>query len=68
MVSTRGLAAIFDIAAFRQAMIAPVKKSVNHSKTVTSMREMRMTRATIRAILGTLSIDDENVNENVRKQ
>ena len=39
------LAAIFDLAAFRQAMIAPFKKSVNHSKTVTSMREMRMIRA-----------------------
>ena len=51
-----GLAAIFDLAAFRQAMIAPVKKSVNHSKTVTSMREMRMIRATIRAIL---SVENE---------
>ena len=40
-----GLAAIFDLAAFRQAMIAPVKKSVNHSKTVTSMREIGMIRA-----------------------
>ena len=36
-----GLAATFDLAAFRKDMIAPVKKSVNHSKTVTSMREMR---------------------------
>ena len=36
-----GLAATFDLAAFRKLMIAPVKKSVNHSKTVTSMREMR---------------------------
>ena len=36
-----GLAAAFDLAAFRQDMIAPVKKSVNHSETVTSMREMR---------------------------
>ena len=36
-----GLAATFDLAAFRKVMIAPVKKSVNHSKTVTSMREMR---------------------------
>ena len=30
---------------FTRGMIAPVKKSVNHSKTVTSMREMRMIRA-----------------------
>ena len=36
-----GLAATFDLAAFRNDMIASVKKSVNHSKTVTSMREMR---------------------------
>ena len=36
-----GLAAAFDLAAFRKVMIAPVKKSVNQSKTVTSMREMR---------------------------
>ena len=28
----RGLAATFDLAAFRKGMIAPVKKSVNHSK------------------------------------
>ena len=35
-----GLAAAFDLAAFRKVMIAPVKKSVNQSKTVTSMREM----------------------------
>ena len=33
-----GLAATFDLAAFRRDMIAPVKKSVNHSKIVTSMR------------------------------
>ena len=34
-----GLATAFDLAAFRLSMIAPVKKSVNHSKTVASMRE-----------------------------
>ena len=45
MLTTGGLAAIFDLAAFCQAMIAPVKQSVNHSKTVTSMREMRMIHA-----------------------
>ena len=28
-------------------MIAPVKKSVNHSKTVTSMREMRRIHAVL---------------------
>ena len=43
-------AAIFDLAAFRRAMIAPVKKSVNHSKTVTSMREMRMIRRAILSV------------------
>ena len=36
-----GLAATFDLAAFGLYMIAPVKKSVNHSKTLTSMREMQ---------------------------
>ena len=40
-----GLAAAFDLAAFRKVMIAPVKKSVNQSKTVTSMREMRRIHA-----------------------
>ena len=40
-----GLAATFDLAAFRKVMIAPVKKSVNHSKTVTSVREMRRIHA-----------------------
>ena len=40
-----GLAAAFDLAAFRKVMIAPVKKSVNHSKTVTSMREIRRIHA-----------------------
>ena len=40
-----GLAATFDLAAFRKVMIAPVKKSVNHSKTVMSMREMRRIHA-----------------------
>ena len=34
-----GLATVFDLAAFRLSMIAPVKKSVNHSRTVASMRE-----------------------------
>ena len=34
-----GLATAFDLAAFRLSMIAPVKKSVNHSRTVASMRE-----------------------------
>ena len=35
----RGLATAFDLAAFLLSMIAPVKKSVNHSRTVASMRE-----------------------------
>ena len=35
----RGLAAAFDLAAFRLSMIAPVKKSVNPSRTVANMRE-----------------------------
>ena len=34
-----GLATAFDLAAFRLSMIAPIKKSVNHSRTVVSMRE-----------------------------
>ena len=34
-----GLATAFDLAAFRLSMIVPVKKSVNHSRTVASMRE-----------------------------
>ena len=34
-----GLAKAFDLAVFRLSMIAPVKKSVNHSRTVASMRE-----------------------------
>ena len=33
-----GLATAFDLAAFQLSMIAPVKKSVNHPKTVASMR------------------------------
>ena len=37
-----GLATAFDIAAFRLSMIVPVKKSVNHSRTVASMRETGM--------------------------
>ena len=42
------LAATFDLAAFGLYMIAPVKKSVNHSKTLTCMREMQriLARAT----------------------
>ena len=36
------LAATFDLAAFGLYMIAPVKKSVNHLKTVTNMRDMRV--------------------------
>ena len=40
-----GVAASFDPAAFGKDIIAPVKKSVNHSKTVTSMCEMRRIRA-----------------------
>ena len=35
-----GLATAFDLAAFRLSMIAPVKKSVNHPRTVASMRVM----------------------------
>ena len=38
-VNQGGLATAFDLAAFRLSMIAPVKKSVNHSRTVASMRE-----------------------------
>ena len=34
-----GLATAFGLTAFRLSMIAPVKKSVNHSRTVASMRE-----------------------------
>ena len=43
-----GLAATFDLAAFGLYMIAPVKKSVNHLKTLTSMREVqrRLARTT----------------------
>ena len=37
--SQGGLATAFDLAAFQLSMIAPVKKSVNHSRTVGSMRE-----------------------------
>ena len=33
------LATAFDLAAFRLSMIAPVKKSVNHSRTVASIRK-----------------------------
>ena len=34
-----GLATAFDLAAFRLSMIAPVEKSVNHSRTIASMLE-----------------------------
>ena len=34
-----GLATAFDLAAIRLSMIAPVKKSVNRSRTAASMRE-----------------------------
>ena len=34
-----GMATAFYLAAFPLSMIAPVKKSVNHSRTVASMRE-----------------------------
>ena len=38
--STRGgLATAHDLAAFRLSTIAPVKKTVNHSRTVASMPE-----------------------------
>ena len=40
-----GLAATFDLAAFALHMIAPVKKSVNHSKTLTSMRDVQRSLA-----------------------
>ena len=40
-----GLAATFEPAAFGLYMIAPVKKSVNHSETLTSMREVQGSRA-----------------------
>jgi len=40
-----GLAATFDLAAFGLYVIAPVKKSVNHSKTLTSMREAQRSLA-----------------------
>ena len=33
-----GLATAFDLAAFQLSMIVPVKKSVNHPRTVASMR------------------------------
>ena len=34
-----GLTTAFDLAAFRLSMIALVKKSVSHSRTIASMRE-----------------------------
>ena len=37
-VTQGGLATAFDLATFRLSMIAPVKKSVNHPRTVASMR------------------------------
>ena len=36
-----GLAATFDLDALLVSMIAPVKKSGNHSKTITGLRIMR---------------------------
>ena len=39
-----GLAATFDLAAFLVSMITLVKKSVNHLRTVTSMRKTRKYR------------------------
>ena len=36
-----GLTNAFNLAAFRLSLIAPGKKSVNHSRTVASMRETR---------------------------
>jgi len=41
LLNQGGLAATFDLAAFLVPMIAPVKKSVNHLRTVTSMRITR---------------------------
>ena len=35
-----GLVMAFDLAAFRLSMIAPLKKSVSHPRTVASMRVM----------------------------
>ena len=43
-----GLADTFDLAAFGLYMIAPVKKSVNLSKTLTSMREVEQRLANAR--------------------
>ena len=40
-----GRAATFDLAASGLYMFAPVKKSVNHSKTLTSMREVQGSRS-----------------------
>ena len=37
--SQGGLATAFDRATFRLSMIAPVKKSVNHARTVACLRE-----------------------------
>ena len=40
-----GVVATFDLAAFGLFLIAPEKKPVNHSKTLTSMRELQGSRA-----------------------
>ena len=39
-----GMAATFDLTAFLVSMIAPVKKSVNHLRTIASMRKTRTPR------------------------
>ena len=39
VTSGGGLATASDLAAFRLSMIDSVKKSVNHSRTIASMRE-----------------------------
>ena len=57
-----GLAATFDLAAFGLYMIAPVKKSVNHSKTLTSMREVQRSYSRICVfVLGDSIVEKEFV-------
>ena len=46
-----GPATAFDLAAFWLSMIAPVKKSVNHSRTVESMRETGQEQLLFAAVL-----------------
>jgi len=60
------MAATFDLAAFGLYMIAPVKKSVNHAKTLTSMREVqgsraRTTRKYVFSVLGNSIVEKEFV-------